>query len=350
MKRSWTIKLSTAQRRRLERLVRECSDAAERTRMLIVLRSAEGWSRPQIAKALSCSVELVTKVRRRWVEEGLAGLVDRREDNGERKVTDDYVRELLRILRGSPRDFGHRRPTWTQPLLIKCAQQETGITISVSRMSRLLKELGVRLGRPKPVAPQAWSRQARQKRLRMIHKLIESLPPKEVCVWEDEADLDLNPRIGPDWMLPGTQRQVVTPGKNVKRYLAASMDEKTDRLVWVTGVRKDSGLFIDMLKKLLRQHPDKRLIHVILDNYTIHSSRRTREWIAEHGQRIRLHFLPPYCPDDNRIERSVFRELHANVTRNHTHDTIEALTADATAYLAARNRAAARVDKSRTAI
>lgn len=27
---------------------------------------------------------------------------------------------------------------------------------------------------------------------------------------EDEADIDLNPKIGSDWMLPGTQRRVMT--------------------------------------------------------------------------------------------------------------------------------------------
>ncbi|MFP2924295.1 hypothetical protein ACLESO_03555 [Pyxidicoccus sp. 3LG] len=29
-----------------------------------------------------------------------------------------------------------------------------------------------------------------------------------------------------------------------------------------------------------------------------------------------LHFLPPYCPEGNRIER-LWLDLHANVTRNH---------------------------------
>jgi transposase len=62
---------------------------------------------------------------------------------------------------------------------------------------------------------------------------------------------------------------------------------------------------------------------VILDNYQIHCSRQTRAWLAEFGKRIWLHFLPPYYPDDNRIERKVWRELHANLTRNHDFRTIE---------------------------
>lgn len=338
MKRSGTIVLRPRQRSGLVDLVRECTDAAERTRALIVLRSAEGWTRPRIAAALSCSVGLVGRVRRRWSQEQAAGLVDRREDNGDRKVTDAYVEILLWVLSLSPPDFNHRRPTWTQPLLVQTAEKYTGVRISVSRMSRLLKELKVRRGNPKPLAPCPWSQRARTRRMNLIHRLIDTLPPDQAAVWEDEADLDLNPRIGPDWTLPGTQRTVMTPGKNVKRYTAAVLDATTDRLTWVMGQKKDSGLFIALLRRLLSVYADARVIHVILDNYVIHSSRRTQAWLKEHGARIRLHFLPPYCPDDNRIERCVFREMHANVTRNHRCEEIEELVHEVSVYFRSRNR------------
>jgi hypothetical protein len=156
-----------------------------------------------------------------------------------------------------------------------------------------------------------------------IQALIDTLPPSEAAVWEDEADVDLNPRIGFDWMLPGTQREVPTPGKNVKRYFAAAMDARTERLVWVKAQRKNSRLFIGLLKKLLVEYADRNAIHVVLDNFIIHSSRQTRLWLAEFGHKFRLHFLPPYCPDDNRIERKLWREMHANVTVNHGCVTIE---------------------------
>jgi transposase len=132
------IVLRPRQRAELERLARKSTDAAWRTRALVVLRSADGWSRPRIAEALSCSVSLVSRVRRRWFEEGLAGLVDRREDNGDEKVTEAYASIVLWILEGTPRDFGHRRPTWTQMLLIDVAARYTGVRVSTTTMSRLL--------------------------------------------------------------------------------------------------------------------------------------------------------------------------------------------------------------------
>jgi transposase len=67
---------------------------------------------------------------------------------------------------------------------------------------------------------------------------------------------------------------------------------------------------------LLGSYRDAETIHVILDNHIIHKSRVTLAWLAEFGARLRLHFLPPYCPNENQIERIWF-DLHANVTRNH---------------------------------
>ena len=109
---------------------------------------------------------------------------------------------------------------------------------------------------------------------------------------------------------------------------------------WVKSKRKNSGLFIEMLKKLSKTYADKKVIHVILDNFAIHSSRQTRLWLAEFGHKFRLHFLPPYCPDDNRIERKLWREMHANVTVNHRCETIEQLMTEVVHYLMSHNRQA----------
>ena len=60
----------------------------------------------------------------------------------------------------------------------------------------------------------------------------------------DEVDVHLNPKIGPDWMLPATQKTVMTPGKNQKRYLAGALNARTRELSWVEGERKTSTLFL----------------------------------------------------------------------------------------------------------
>jgi transposase len=88
------------------------------------------------------------------------------------------------------------------------------------------------------------------------------------------------------------------------------------------------------LLKLLANSYDTRArrIHLIVDNYGIHSAHATRRVLKELGGRIVLHFLPPYCPDANRIER-VWQDLHANVSCNHRCKTLKGLLGNARAYL-----------------
>ena len=93
-------------------------------------------------------------------------------------------------------------------------------------------------------------------------------------VYADELDIHLNPKIGPDWMLPGTQRLVLTLGNNEKRYLAGAYEPLNGRLVYVEGDRKASWIFLNLLRALLEAYEYAKSIHLILDSYIIHNHRQ----------------------------------------------------------------------------
>src|SRR5205085_5420957 len=114
-----------------------------RTRYMIVLHTAGDKSQAQISQMLGCSVSTVKRVRTRWRESGEAGLVDRREDNTPAKADETYAADLLRVLEGTPRDHGQRRPTWTQELMIGVMSRRGHEPISRTTMGRLLKKLHV---------------------------------------------------------------------------------------------------------------------------------------------------------------------------------------------------------------
>lgn len=336
----YEVRLRKPTLKRLRALASKCTDVLPAARYRIIVLSAEGWSRPRIAAAVGWNVASITAVRKRWLAEGEAGLIDKREDNGPCKVTDHYAATVRILTRDRSTDWGHRRPTWTLRLLITSMTELTGITISPTTMSRLLKRLRVRSKVVKALTPCPWSEKARKRRVEQVHRMISRQRPDEAAVWEDETDIDLNPRIGRDWMPPGVRRTVMTPGKNVKHQFAAAMDAKTRRVIWADGPKKNSGLFIALLVKLLVRYADKRRVHVILDNFKIHKSRQVWAWMKEHGARIRLHFLPPYSPDDNRIESAVWTPMHKAVTYNHIQTRIDGLVANVKAWLTSTDRAA----------
>lgn len=101
---------------------------------------------------------------------------------------------------------------------------------------------------------------------------------------------------------------------------------------------------IVLLRKRIECNPKAGVIHVVLDNFKIHDSRAARAAVEELDGRVVPHFLPPYCPDHNRIER-VWLDLHANVTRNHRCADMPDLMANVDNYLRNRNQRIARVVK-----
>ena len=330
-------------KQRLSEQLRFTLDAELRTRYLIMIHRLEGQSPTWIAKALMISRNTVYRTEERYLREGEAGLFDQRVGNGERKLTEEFLEQLYEVVASDPLQYGWTRPTWTRELLIKTLQKLTGTRIALSTMSQALRKIRARRGRPKPTVACPWPEAEKQQRLAEIDAMIAQLPADEVAVYEDEVDIHLNPKIGQDWMVLGQQKEVLTPGQNEKRYLAGAKDVRAGELITVEGNRKDSVLFILLLWELVQRYPRAKKIHVILDNYGIHSTKLVQACLdSPEGHRLEFHFLPPYCPDHNKIERT-WQDLHANVTRNHKCPTMGTLMRNVRDFLRRHNKSRASI-------
>jgi transposase len=83
---------------------------------------------------------------------------------------------------------------------------------------------------------------------------------------------------------------------------------------------------------ILAAYPGKGLIHIFLDNARYHHAVMVREWLKQSGSRIVLHFLPPYCPHLNAIERA-WGTMHHNVTHNRSYTTFSEFKASIMTFL-----------------
>jgi putative transposase len=191
--------------------------------------------------------------------------------------------------------------------------------------------------RPRPVVgPVDPERQAK---LDALRELLAGLPADETAVFQDEVDINTNPKIGSMWMVRGEQAEVVTPGNNEKRYLSGSIHWRTGQVFLTEGKPKqgrDAGLFLahlDDLRSRLRRY---RVIHVICDSAKCHTSQEVAVYLGEHRERIKLHLLPKYSPDCNPIER-VWWRLHEAVTRNHRCQSMQELLDLTFAWLGSRS-------------
>jgi transposase len=324
-------------KQKFQKRFRGCRQASVRVRYLIIINLWNGRSARQIEQVLKVHNTTVYRVVKRFQERGEASLWDGREDNGGEKLSEDFLGLLDRMVRSNPQEHGWRRPTWTRELLVATMLRKTGVRIHVATMSRALALIRARRANPRPRVKCPWFPAVKTRRLNALRQLIATLPRRENAVYEDEVDVHLNPKIGLDWMGKGQQKEALTPGQNQKRYLAGAMDVRTGEIHWVEGEKKNSWLFWDMLHKLTVVYAKAQVIHVILDNYGIHSSKIIAVALSHFAARVRLHFLPPYSPDDNAIER-VWQDLHANVTRNHRCADMTELMREVRYYLRKRNR------------
>jgi transposase len=241
-------------------------------------------------------------------------------------------RSLLALLKKAPSLYGWSRTRWSCASLAETLWQRRGWRMSAETVRRWLHALGWSWKRAKLVAKD--NDPERVSKLAHIRLLWETLRPRQVLLFADELDIHLLPKTGYQWMKKGTQVEVMTPGKNEKRYLAGAWDVRTGQMHCRVWASKTNGLFRDLLETLAAAYPARCFdrIYVVVDNYKIHKAQAVDRWLAVHP-RFELVFLPTYCPRASPIER-IFGDVHDRVTRNHKRKRIRDLVSDVTRYLA----------------
>jgi transposase len=99
-----------------------------------------------------------------------------------------------------------------------------------------------------------------------------------------------------------------------------AIDLETGRTGMIEAATVNAISVIMLLRAIEAMHPGKRLIHLFVDNAGYHHAKLVQAWLARPGCRVKLHFIPAYCPHLDPAERP--RGLmHKHVTHNRCHAT-----------------------------
>ena len=318
-----SIQLTTEERNALLDAYRADPDPPRRLRAHIILLLAQGLAWAHIAAVLFCSSRTIARWKARFHHERLDGLRGWQRGPAARLGPHWLALVVGWVTTQTPRAFGFLRSRWCCEVVVLLLGRLHRLDVSRETVRRHLHQAGLVWRRPRPVLRRQDPRRAQI--LAGLRDLLLHLPADETAVFEDEVDLNLNPKIGCMWMRRGQQAEVVTPGDNAKRYLAGSLHWRTGALITTEGDKRDGKLFVAHLHELRRRLRRYRRIHVICDNAKFHDSCwEVWEFCHKYGERVVLHFLPKYAPELNPIER-VWWRLHEAITRNHQCQTIEEL-------------------------
>jgi transposase len=257
------------------------------------------------------------------------------------KVTGRCDSELKNLVEQEPRQAGYPFSSWTcadlvRELVKKGFEKVSGETIRVH-----LHGLDYRVLRP--VLSIASPDPDYRKKVKALERYKKQAKSGEIWLYfQDEIDLNLLPGILRCWTLCGTQRKVMTPGLNVKRYGFGAVNYTTGKTLHRMEERKDSEAFCAFVEQFMREVTHSPEYHgqkivLVVDNYRIHHSRKTQEFLQQYADQLILFFLPTYSPWLNLIEL-LWKHLRRKVTHNHLFETITQLLEAVKLFLASLNR------------
>lgn len=288
------ITLTAAERSELQRRTRSRTGRAHEALVArVLLQLADGRTYRDIAARCECSEPFISKWKRRFVADGLAGL---------------YVRHAGRPIEVLTPKLEARILDWTRK------QPTDGTTHWSTR--RLAKKLGVphmtvaRVWQKHGIQPHRMERYMASDDPDFATKAADVIglylhPPQHAVVFCVDEKTAIQALDRKDPVLPFSPGRAERHGFEYVRHgtlsLYAALDTQSGLIVGQTAERHTSQAFVAFLTDLLTKVPPKIAVHIICDNLSAHKTKRVEEFLAEHP-RVQLHFTPTYSSWLNQVE------------------------------------------------
>lgn len=133
----------------LQSEIRRSADARYDHRLHAVLLVAQGMTCPQVGRMLGDAPRTVEYWVHRFERQGVAGLKERPRSGRPRRLTEEQLEEIARVLHGSPAEVGLGTHLWDGKALSAFIEQQYGVKLSVRQCQRLFRDLGFWLRKPR---------------------------------------------------------------------------------------------------------------------------------------------------------------------------------------------------------
>jgi transposase len=285
---------------------------ARRANALVLLD--DGMSCASIAKVLFLDDDTIRTWYQLFQEDGVEGLASFGHEGGVCRLTVEQQGKLK---------------AWISEALPRTTRQvgawialECGIEYQTrSGLIALLHRLGVEHRKPKatsrkldPVKQEAF--------IDAYEGLLNQLSVDETVVFADAVHPTHAVRPVGCWAPKETPVAVEQSSGRDRLNIHGAIDLETGQTIMKDVLTVDALSTIMLLMAIEATYPGMRSIHVFLDNARYHHAKLVQAWLARPGCRIKLHFVPAYCPHLNPIER-LWGLMHRHTTHNKCYATFK---------------------------
>jgi transposase len=297
-------------------------------RCRIVLACGRGESEAAIAAKLEVNRKTVRLWRERFIQDGLDGLWEIAPGRG-RKATYDAERVKAVIdatLQSKPKGHTH----WS------CRLMAASQGVSKSTVSNLWRSHNLR---PHQTKTFKLSRDPKfLEKLTDVVGLYLNPPDKAIVLCVDEkSQIQALNRTQPGLPLKKGRCGTMTHDyqRNGTTTLFAALDLLEGKVIGDFHKRHRHQEFLKFMRRINREFPGQRALHVVMDNYGTHGHAVVKAWLAKHPRFV-IHYVPTSCSWLNLIERW-FAELTNKRIRRDSFFSVEELIGAINQFLAAWN-------------
>ena len=317
--------LDQASRRDLIELARDGSAAhrlARRANALVLLD--DGMSCEAIARVLFVDDDTIRTWHRLYKEDGIEGLASFGYEGGVCRLNEEQQTNLAAWITETLPRTTRQIGAWIEAAFGIAYQGRPGLIA-------LLHRLGME--HRKPCAVSRKLDPARQAAfIEAYEDLLNHLADDEAVLFGDAVHPTHAVRPVGCWGPKDTQVAVEQTSGRQRLNIHGAVDLETGQTRMLEVATVDAASTIMLLTAIEAMYPGKRLIHLFVDNARYHHAKLVQAWLAQPECRVRLHFVPAYCPHLNPIER-LWGLMHRHTTHNRCHASFQAFSAAMLSFL-----------------
>jgi transposase len=268
---------------------RKEKDGRTRDRIKAVLLSDKGWTYKAIAEALLLDEETISKHIELYKSEKQLEI----QSGGKAsKLNSEQTQELSQHL--------EEKTYLTTNDICQYIQDKYNIQYTIPGMTSWLKKHDFSYKKPKGTPAKADPAE-QQKFIEAYNELLKTLPENEPILFGDGVHPTMATKISYGWIKKGTDKLIPTTASRTRMNLMGALNLETMDVTIAEYDTIDSVAMDNFFQRLSIEYSTAAKIHLILDQGPYNISLQTQESAKKYG--IDLHFLPPYSPNLNPIER-----------------------------------------------
>ena len=254
-----------------------------------------------LSERWSLSISCLYQWRQAFLLRSMDSLVSHHSGGRRPKLTPRQKKRLVELLEAGPQVVGCETACWTSVLIRVLIWREFGVLYNCQYVCTLLHNLGFSFQKARCVSDHldAVRRHAWLRGWPM--SLRAAKRRKGLILFEDEASFAQWGSLSYTWARRGQQPEVKTSGKRKGYKVFGALEYFSGRL-FSQGIegRFASDSYQAFLRTILAQTTAP--LFLIHDGARYHTSQATTQFLAQHADRLTVHPLPSYSPDDNPIE------------------------------------------------